>query len=429
MKKYLIRTGINPHDYKTPQDLIERDLIGTNSGNLLYAHSLYRNLTTNNSILEADKYVLDINKVKYINENYDGYIFALADAFRKDFVWQLKKMTQIVEKLQIPVYLIGVGVRAPYGTSKKDLKFDFDNDVRDFINAVLKKSAVVGVRGQITADYLSNLGFKENIDHTVIGCPSMYTFGNHLKIKNLSELDHNSKISTNLSKKAPLNVLQFVKQTHKNFSNASFIPQGYDEFKLLYTGVKIFNEKTYPSAIDDIEYVNGKSKFYINASTWITDFQGNDFSIGTKLHGNIAATISGIPSISIPLDARMRELVNYHGLSHVLPEDIQVNTNINDLLKNVDIHSAERKQSENYNHFIDFLNKNDLPFFYQDESNYENTPYDEITRNLKLYPPITAFNSEDANIQERINSIVTGNEKRIKNMNALIKKQRKQIQS
>ncbi|MEB7781079.1 polysaccharide pyruvyl transferase family protein [Mammaliicoccus fleurettii] len=428
MKKFLIRAGMNPHDFKTPQDLIERDLIGTNSGNLLYAHSLYRNITTNDSILEADKYVLDINRVKYINENYDGYIIALADAFRNDFIWQLKKMTQIIEKLQIPVYLIGVGVRAPYGTSKNDLKFDFDENVRDFINAILKKSTIVGVRGKLTADYLSNLGFRENIDHTVIGCPSMYTFGNHLKIQNLSKVDEETKITTNLSKKAPLNVLQFIRKTHKNYPNAAFIPQGYDEFKLMYTGVQVFNEKNYPSSITDIEYENGKSKFYINANTWIKDFRENDFAIGTKLHGNIAATISGVPSISIPLDARMKELVHYHGLSHILPEDIQANTNINDLLKSVDIHSAERKQSENYNHFIEFLNENDLPYFYQDESNYDNTPYDQLIEKIKLYPPISAFNSEETNIKERINNIVIGNEKRIRNMNSLIKKQRTQLQ-
>lgn len=40
MKKFLIRAGINPHDYRKPQDLIERDFIGTNSGNLLM-HTVY----------------------------------------------------------------------------------------------------------------------------------------------------------------------------------------------------------------------------------------------------------------------------------------------------------------------------------------------------------------------------------------------------
>lgn len=431
MKKFLIRAGINPHDNISPKDLIERDLIGTNSGNLLYAHSLFRNLTTNNSMLVADNYALDINKVKHINENFDGYILALADAFRPDFIWQIRKMTEIIEKLEIPVFIIGVGVRAPYEVKEKDLKFDFDNDIKRFISAILKKSTIIGVRGKLTAQYLSNLGFKEGIDHTVIGCPSLYTFGEVLKIKEIRELNAQSLITTNLSSapvKAPLNVLQLIERIHATYENVSFIPQGYEEFKLLYTGVQLFNEENYPSTIEDPEYKNGKAKFYLNAKTWIDDFHKNDFTIGTKLHGNIVATISGVPSITIPLDARMRELVDYHNLTHILPENIQVNNNINDLLKIVDIHSAEKKQKKNYTHFIDFLSKNGLPYFYQDESNYMETPYDELTQNIELYPPISAFNSPNVDVNSRIKDIVIGNERRKNNMNKLISKQRKQLQ-
>lgn len=428
MKKFLIRAGINPHDYRKPQDLIERDFIGTNSGNLLYAHSIFRNLTTENSQLVADNYSLDINKVKFINENYDGYILALADAFRPSFIWQLKQMTKIIEKLTIPVYLIGVGLRAPYNVVKEDLYFDFDEDVKAFVKAILKKSNIIGVRGNITAQYLNNLGFKQEIDHTVIGCPSMYTFGHNLKITDNRYMDFQSLITTNLSKKASKKVRNFIERIHLKYPNTTFVPQGYDEFKLLYTGVQIFNEKNYPCKLDDTEYKNGKAKFYINAKTWIEDFCKNDLAVGTKLHGNIAATISGVPSISIPLDARMKELVQFHNLTHILPEDIEKYSSINDLLKNVDIHSAEIAQTDNYNHFLKFLDKNNLPYFCQNENNSSRTPYDKLTSNIELYPPITAFNSNDVDSNERIKNIVLGNEKGAKNMHALIAKQRKKLQ-
>lgn len=49
--------------------------------------------------------------------------------------------------------------------------FPFDEDVKEFIKAVLDRSAKVGIRGEITASYLKRLGFREEIDFTVMGCP------------------------------------------------------------------------------------------------------------------------------------------------------------------------------------------------------------------------------------------------------------------
>lgn len=85
MKKLLIRAGLNAYDIKTPSNLLERDFLGNNVGNLIYAHSIYRTLTTDNQILEADKYEIHRMKPEEINEKYSGYVISLADAFRPDF--------------------------------------------------------------------------------------------------------------------------------------------------------------------------------------------------------------------------------------------------------------------------------------------------------------------------------------------------------
>src|SRR5699024_5336539 len=124
-------------------------------------------------------------KAEEINRNYDCYVIPFADAFRPTFIPLLKKYTKLIKKLSIPVIIVGVGLRAPF-EPKLNEGFPFDNDVREFVSAVLEKSSMIGVRGQITADYLTRLGFEEEKDHTVIGCPSMYSFGSHLKIKELS---------------------------------------------------------------------------------------------------------------------------------------------------------------------------------------------------------------------------------------------------
>ena len=107
----------------------------------------------------------------------------MADAVRADFVREMKGLTKLVKSLKIPCFVIGIGVRAPY-EPEVDFSYSFDDVVREFLKAVLEKSAIIGVRGWITADYLSRLGFKEERDFTIIGCPSMYTFGgNGIKIR------------------------------------------------------------------------------------------------------------------------------------------------------------------------------------------------------------------------------------------------------
>lgn len=379
-----MRSGINPYDYVTPEDLLARDFIGTNSGNLIYANGIYRNLVREDVEIYSDNYVVNLSNVDEINKNYDGYIIALADAIRSDFVGQLKNLTKVIKKLTIPVYLIGMGVRAPYDVNPEKLSFDFDNVIRDFINAVLEKSEIVGLRGNITAQYLSNLGFQEGKDHIAIGCPSMYTFGSNLKIRDVDKLLEDSLITTNLSKTAPLNIKQYLTELHEIFKNATFLPQGYDEFKLIYSGSSVFKSEGYPSTITDIQYSTGNPIFFLNAPTWIDYMRKVNFSFGTKLHGNITATIAGTPSITIPLDARMKELVEFHELTHLKPNEITVGTPLQDLLDMVDVHSPEKKHAENYGNFVNFLKTNGLNPVIQKEG--ETIYADYQLKQTELYP-------------------------------------------
>lgn len=388
MKKYLMRSGINPLEYKTPKDLIGKDFIGTNPGNLIYAYGIYRNLVSENVEIHSDNYAINFSEIEYINNNYDGYIIALADAIRSDFMGQLRLLTKMIKQLDIPVYLIGMGIRAPYNVDHETLSFDFDDTVREFVKAVLEKSEIVGLRGKITAQYLSNLGFIEGKDHIAIGCPSMYTFGPNLKIKNSEILTDTSLITTNLSKPAPKSVKKYISNIHHNYKKATFLPQGYDEFKLLYSGSSTFFSEDYPSSLEDIQYSTGNPKFFLNAPTWIDFMKTVDFSFGTKLHGNITATIAGTPSITIPLDARMRELVEYHNLTSLELEKFDDSKTLQQLISEADIHAPEEKQKENYEKFIDFLKANHLEPVVQVPG--QKIYADELLENSTLYPVITS---------------------------------------
>lgn len=400
MKKILMRGGVHPSIKKTDEEVLKQDFIGGNSGNLIFAHGLVRNLTTQTVEVVMDNYLAETLSPEYINETYEAFIIPLADAFRPDFEEKLKRMTIFIKKLKIPVHLVGAGLKMNYNPKKDELYFPHDKTVKEFISAVLDHSNMVGLRGQITAQYLTNLGFKEGTDHVAIGCPSMYTYGENLAIREVDVTD-DMQISTNRSKPAPKNVLKYINDIHEKYKNTSFIPQGLDELKLLYTGRPSFSIPDYPSELTDLGYSDGGAKFFINAIDWIEHLRNKDFSFGTKLHGNITATIAGTPSITIPIDARMQELVEFHNLAALRPEEINEKDQLFDLIEKVDLNSAERVQKKNYQYFIDFLRTNKLEYTYQNSDNYKKTPYDLLTKESPINPGIKGIN--DCSISEITN--------------------------
>src|SRR5699024_10167756 len=209
-KKYLIRSGIAPTEIRSPESLILNPSIGGNIGNLIYAFSVYRNLMSEDVDFVPARYRINENDVEMINCTYDVYVIPLADTFSDYFVSSMKAYTKLFNELTIPVVVIGVGLRAPF---EPDLKkgFPYDKEVKDFVRAVLNHSSMIGVRGQITVDYLTSLGFKEGVDHMVIGCPSMYSFGDTLQIRD-TKVDADSMIALNGSKHSPDNVLKFTER-------------------------------------------------------------------------------------------------------------------------------------------------------------------------------------------------------------------------
>lgn len=380
-----------PTDVFDAAYILANNSIGGNVGNLIYAYSVYRTLTTEDVEFTPDYYRVNQSDASYINDNYDAYIIPLADAFRPEFEKVLKTYTALINKLTIPVYVIGVGLRADFEPDLTKTN-DFDDTVKKFVKAVLNKSSMIGVRGEITSKYLSNLGFREGIDHLAIGCPSMYAFGENLKIRD-TKITKDSIVTVNSSKLSPDNVLDFITRSQNEFENHYFIPQWLKELRLTYLGgPNLGNPKpNYPSFSTDPVYQNDRVRYFLNAQSWI-DFIGKaDLSFGARLHGNITATIAGTPSIIIPKDGRMRELTEFHSLNNIWAKDITPQTNIFDLVEKSDFHSCERVHANNFQRYLNFLNKNNLDHIYKESTNPTVIPLDEQLKTLDMAQPLRSF--------------------------------------
>lgn len=436
MKKVLVRAGMSPLDTFSADEMIKRNSIGNNVGNLMYAYSVFRNLTTENVELDADYYRKDPDDANRINETYDAYVIPLANAIRPSFIPALKRYTALIERLKIPVFVIGMGMAFPYEPNVKQER-PFDGDVKRFVSAVLEKSNILGLRGQITSDYLSYLGFKEGRDHMVIGCPSMYTFGDNIKIRD-TELDTNSAISINMTPAADQKVLKFLNDLSGQYKNLEFTPQDLDEMILTYSGTPFLggavNSKVsnYPNSLNSAVYKNNQVKFFLSAPSWIKHMGTIDLSIGTRLHGNVAPILAGTPSIAIPIDARMRELTEYHNFPRVPANEIHEDMKLEELLEKVDVHSVEKNQQKNYENFINFLDKNGIENVYHYNSEGLKMPFDKKLDLVNLKEPLTTITSCDADemaerLQRNFDIIVPKQEKEKSSNGKKIKAKNKTI--
>lgn len=349
--KMLVRAGTSPLMNLSPGQLIARNAFGGNLGNLAYQFGVYRTLTTKKTELLPDYYSIDRGRItskdaEMINKKYSAYICPMANGFREGFVNHLIKYTEFIKNLEIPFIVAGIGVSTNIESNGYE-NFPFDDEVSNFINSIRENGTIIGVRGQITGNYLSNLGFKEKKDFMVIGCPAMFSFGNHLKIRNTkitkNKITRNSSISIN-SGLYSSNINNFISNTMKEFSNYYFIPQWRSELRLTYIGrPKLkYKSEVYPVSMESPAYKNNRVRAPINVQGWINFLKKVDLSFGARLHGNIMATISGTPSILIVKDGRMRELAEFHNLTHITEKELIKFKSLLEIIEEVDFKSPEK---------------------------------------------------------------------------------------
>ena len=168
-KRFLMRLGKTPFEVFDGFDTLDRNTIGRNNGNLIFGMAAHKLFSTAGTVVDANRYKINGAMAAKVNDEYDGFILPLANAFRPGFEAELARTTDFIEKLTIPFLMLSGGAQLPLDGDPAALK-KIEPTVRRFAKAVLEKSSALTVRGELTAEYLRSLGFKDVI---VVGCPSM----------------------------------------------------------------------------------------------------------------------------------------------------------------------------------------------------------------------------------------------------------------
>ncbi len=407
MRKVLMRAVMSPLGDNKAIDVITKNLIGDNAGNMIFAQSVFRTVMTEDTVIDTipTNHSFSNEEIEQINREYDCFLIPLANAFRISFIRELEFLTDLVKGLKIPCIITGVGIQAKIGTDLST-PFKFDEATKNFVNAVLEKSSMVGVRGQITADYLKRLGFIEEKHYTVIGCPSMFMYGKDLPKARVNGLTKNSSVSINFKIDLPQTLHDLLERSRKEVPDFHFIPQSIHELRLLYAGVpypvkkhKVIPEN-YPLSLSNEIYRTDKILGFTNVESWLQFLRSVDFSYGSRIHGNIAAVLAGAPCYIFAYDARIYELADYHNIPFMKAMDINDGTNILDIYEKTDFSSVQRGHEERFMHFVDFLDTNGIQHIYDKNGDAPAIPFVEAMKAITVEPAIHSFSTISIEEQE-----------------------------
>lgn len=182
---FLTKDQKQPFDYGGNYRRV-MESIGGNSGNNVFQYSLQTILRKNNIGIETDIWSLSPvsdGRIEQLNEKYAAAVVAPANVLSGYAVRNgcLKRMTEYIRRLRMPVHIVSLGAQSSY-----DFSFDFLSECRKeaaaFVAAVLDGGGKIGVRGNFTQEAVCKLGFAPE-DCEVIGCPSIFINGGALQVK------------------------------------------------------------------------------------------------------------------------------------------------------------------------------------------------------------------------------------------------------
>ncbi|QAV69987.1 polysaccharide pyruvyl transferase family protein [Salinibacterium sp. UTAS2018] len=400
MRKILIRSGKSPNVALGPEASLASSrfaVFGTNVGNLVFSNAVTRAISVPGVEAVSDSLLSERTNptdeyVDRINNEFESFVVPLANAFRPEFVGPLRRLTRLIERLDIPVTVVGAGSQLdvtgnPFG------EIETVNDAsRDFVKAVLDKSASIGVRGDMTKKYLTGIGLPaDSID--VIGCPSLYDAGPNLHIsKKVERISAESLLAFN-TPMAIAGADEFVRRHAELYPNLVFVPQSNKELEQMVWGAADNVRGAIPTHPDHPLYREDRVRFFLDPSTWAAYLGERDFTFGSRIHGNVVSLLGGTPAVVFAWDSRTLELAQHHKIPHLTMPELPQDLDIRRVYDDVDFADFNAAVPENFRNYVDFLNRNGIENIHQDGKS--NPEYDAKISKVSFPAPVGTAYGED----------------------------------
>lgn len=387
MKRILLRSGKDPWVHLSPETTYSTNVYGGNSGNLLFSYASHRLLSRSDTTVVSRGLGLRGERPGRVNEQFDHVVLPMANSFRRGFLRQLDILTTLIEGLTVPVTILSIGMQAEVGEDARPNPV-VDDAVRRFVSAVLDRSPSIGVRGELTADYLRRLGFR---DVEVIGCPSMFLHGPDVRVEKPTEtIDRHARVSFSVTPRVG-EMAPVIGRHVGRFRNLRYVPQDHETLGLMLWGTRIADfpdpdpmpfHPSHPVFRDDL------ARFFVDPEPWIAYERTIDFAFGDRIHGNVAAVLAGTPALLLAHDTRTLELARYHGIPHRMVTDVQPHEDATHFYEQADYTAFNAGHPERWRHFESYLHRHGLQHSLDDPGQLER--YDARVAAAALPGPVHA---------------------------------------
>jgi hypothetical protein len=352
--RILLRAPKDPFEVRPAEQVLEQNLIGNNSGNLVFIDAAHKLLSVPGATIVADRFHAAKKAADRINDEFDHYVLPLANAFRPSFVPQLDRMTELISRLRIPVVVLGVGAQATIDYDWTRLA-PIEPSVKAFARAVLDHGPSIGVRGELTAEYLRSLGFR---DVEVVGCPSMFAWGPDLRVeRKVPELTRDARIALTVSPYVKA-FGPIVTRHVEAYPNLVYIAQDLESLELLLWGgthPDAWKTQDNPVHLAHPLIRDDRTQLFLDPYPWIADLRTRDFSFGTRIHGTIAALLAGTPGVVVAHDSRTLELARYFDIPHRTIREVGPETDAADLYAAADYTALNEGHAARWATFESYL--------------------------------------------------------------------------
>jgi hypothetical protein len=275
-----------------------------NVGNKVWIQGLVSELSTN----ENELFFYNPRETwDEINSKYDKIVYSAANMFNKSYVKLIDFVANLFRNSKIPVYVVAIGAQAESYDCMSQLVNDTKKSVSNFVDSIYSTGGEIACRGYFTKEYLDKVVPNSAV---VTGCPSLFQNGNQLKIE-----IKNGCLNPVFNGNAPFINLSAIYKDSIYIDQDAYLGYTYD--------LASYNVHKYiANMVCDVGWKNallfaqGKVKIFWDVPEWKKFLQNGSFniSIGSRIHGNIMALLSGVPALIYPTDSRVREMAEFYNI-------------------------------------------------------------------------------------------------------------------
>ncbi|AJA56774.1 hypothetical protein QI18_04795 [Lactococcus lactis subsp. lactis] len=375
--KILVHTAIYPWDTYTDKDVIDMDWVSGNSGNQLFRWALLNlfNQVPHENFVNT----WDFSHDKVLQKKkYDYFLLPMSNTLREGGDDELKLLIDIMKQTEAKVLLVGLGGLFPREGFQK-----LSNEalIREFIETALAKTEVIGLRDNYAYQYLTDyLGYPTE-KFEIVGCPSVTYQGYKLEKKDYYPIkrdryhpvDEDFKIAVNyIGGEYDYHWASFIDKVLFENKRMDVFFQDIDEARLLTYGTALADDRRHDLLVGDTQhfaYLEKRVKFFAHPLEWMDELKNYKFSIGTRIHGNIAAALAGIPVMIIATDSNTAGLAEFHHLPYIWDYELTEKTSLEELYYRAcaEMENFYASFAENYDRYMNFIVKNGIDVAFLDK--------------------------------------------------------------